>query len=321
MSATVSFITGYPEESEIDQKATLDMIGDCFERDSAPLNVQLHLLTPEPGTELLEDNRHHIRYDGHISDFNFPSLESDDGDVIEQNPEVFINHHYFPAALSRQRHIFVTTIYQSLYSFGFPLLRYMLKFYRGRLSVLVETMHRWVEDGNWDGPYDGALIAQFFSARHGEAHHLTGLVRYMSLASKLRSLTFENSLVCESNGESSGADAYQLSSWTRIARRVPDCPRILEHLIQRRDEALPASLLRRRFDFLLQMERPTKEVVTNFALTAPSVALLEYFVRPHTRKEYESNFSKATGYPAAPVSFVDVLVDRGVLKSVAPRVN
>src|SRR6267154_763532 len=261
MSATVSYITGYPEESEIDQNATLDMIGDCFERDSAPLNVQLHLLTPEPGTELLTDNRHRIRYDGHISDFNFPSLESDDGAVIERNPEVFINHHYFPAALSRRRHIFVTTIYQSLYSFGFPLLRYILKFYRGKLSGLVDAMHRWVEDGNWDGPYDGALIAEFLSARHGGAHHLTGLVRYMSLASKLRSLAFENSVNCESNGESSGMDAYKLSSWTRIARRVPDCPQRLEHLIQKRDEALPAPLLRQRFDFLLQMERPNKDMM------------------------------------------------------------
>jgi radical SAM superfamily enzyme YgiQ (UPF0313 family) len=321
MSATVSFITGYPEELEVDQNATLDMIGDCFGRDSAALNVQLHLLTPEPGTELLTENRDRIRYDGHISDFNFPSLESDDGAVIERNPEVFINHHYFPAVLSRRRHIFVTSIYQTLYSLGFPLLRYMLKFYRGKLSVLVDAMRRWVEHGNWNGPCDGALIVEFLSARHGEAHHLTGLVRYMSLASKLRSLTFDNSVICESNVQSSGTDVYQLSSWTRIARRVPDCPRILEHLIQRRNEAPPASLLRQRFDFLLQMERAEKEVVTNFALTAPSVAVLEYFVHPRTRKEYESDFSKVTGYPAAPLAFIDALIDRGVLKPLASRVN
>ena len=59
MSATVSFITGYPEETREDQVATLDLMASCFlpARRRSPLNVQLHLLTPEPGTELLNCTR------------------------------------------------------------------------------------------------------------------------------------------------------------------------------------------------------------------------------------------------------------------------
>ncbi len=73
MSATVSFITGYPEETREDQLATLNLMGTCFipSRRRTALNVQLHLLTPEPGTDLLNEYRNSIRYDGHVSDFNF----------------------------------------------------------------------------------------------------------------------------------------------------------------------------------------------------------------------------------------------------------
>ena len=138
MSSTVSFITGYPEETRADQKATLDLIGDCFKRDSAPLNVQLHLLTPEPGTQLLNQYRDKIAYDGHISDFNFPTLEADDDEVISGHAEIFINHHYFPAVLPRRRHVFITTAYQLIYGLGFPLLRYVLGRFKGRFSELME---------------------------------------------------------------------------------------------------------------------------------------------------------------------------------------
>ena len=52
MPATVSFITGFPQEEQEDQDGTLDLMGSCFYRNSTPLNVQLHLLMPEPGTQL-----------------------------------------------------------------------------------------------------------------------------------------------------------------------------------------------------------------------------------------------------------------------------
>ena len=53
MEATLSFITGYPQEELEDQNQTLDLIGARFGRnrtigvyfrqDRAPLDVQLHL--------------------------------------------------------------------------------------------------------------------------------------------------------------------------------------------------------------------------------------------------------------------------------------
>ena len=54
IATTVSFITGYPEEDEEDQNATLDMLGRVLRRPEASCLPQLHVLTPEPGTALFD---------------------------------------------------------------------------------------------------------------------------------------------------------------------------------------------------------------------------------------------------------------------------
>ncbi|HEU5322898.1 MAG TPA: radical SAM protein, partial [Methylomirabilota bacterium] len=80
--STVSMITGYPQEEAADQAATLDLAGRCVFRDPGEILVQLHLLTPEPGTQLLAERAGALEYDGHITDFNFPTLEPDDAEVM-----------------------------------------------------------------------------------------------------------------------------------------------------------------------------------------------------------------------------------------------
>src|SRR5215831_16953461 len=74
MVSTASFITGFPEEEQADQDQTLDLMGRCFAQ-GEETTVQLHLLTPEPGTGLTQRLGSSVAYDGHISDFNFPTLE------------------------------------------------------------------------------------------------------------------------------------------------------------------------------------------------------------------------------------------------------
>src|SRR6266566_2826696 len=133
--------------------------GDCFvhhglprrgagrpERDTRPgggvlqarpeeHNVQLHLLTPEPGTGLTQRFGDSLDYDGHITDFTFPTLENDDASVMQSHPDIFMNHHYYPTVLPRQRHVFVTSIYQALQSFGYVALAHLIRFAGGRLSL------------------------------------------------------------------------------------------------------------------------------------------------------------------------------------------
>jgi hypothetical protein len=313
MLATVSFITGYPEETRDDQNATLDLVGSCFARDTVPLNVQLHLLTPEPGTELLQNCRDQISYDGHISDFNFPALESDDSTVIETNPDVFINHHYFPAFLPRSRHIFVTTAYQNLHSLGFPLLRYILKRYAGSFHRLIERMYNWTEASGRSFVSDPADIESFFRETLGATHHISGLARYMLAAAELRrraSLEF-GSVDTPVTPEGSH---YRLSSRTIVVRDVPDCAAILEVLTANRSSTIPTGLLKRRFNFLLHLPRGHEEEVQNFELTEASTSLLEYLDASTSWQDGQTGFERDTGFPAPPASFLSALADRGLLE-------
>lgn len=315
MSATVSFITGYPEEEHQDQKGTLDLVGSCFWREDSPLNIQLHLLTPEPGTELLHEYQDRIAYDGHVSDFNFPSLEADDSHVIEATPDVFINHHFFPSVLARRRHIFVTTVYQALYSLGFPVLRYILKRYGGSLHKLVNAMERWAEAAGRSAACDQTTVKDFFSQTLGPRHHLTGLVKYMLGASELRRREMFGSTE-EAKSNSSGANhPYRLSRRTVIVRSVPDCPLFLQHLLDPHGNPPPKTLLQKRYNFLLHLPRGEKEIVHNFLLTDASAALLEYLDDPRALSANKSVFESETGYPVPPAAFLDALAERGFLET------
>ena len=101
IAPTVSFITGYPQEEQADQDATLNMIGAVISEHRGNVQAQLHLLTPEPGTQLFAEFGDQVEYDGHISDFNFPPLESDDSTIMKASPDVFMIHHYFPDSNSK----------------------------------------------------------------------------------------------------------------------------------------------------------------------------------------------------------------------------
>jgi hypothetical protein len=311
MSSTVSLITGYPEETKQDQDATLNLIGSCFWYTEAPLNVQLHLLTPEPGTELMEARRAKILFDGHISDFNFPMLEADDAGIIERHPEVFVNHHYFPSVLPRSRHIFVTTAYETLYGLGFAVLRYVLRHYNQMLSELIDSIQKWAEGSGGAQVCDDRMVESYFKSRFGEGNHLPGLVRYMLRASELRRRAV-NEPAGEAATRERGEGTYRLSRRSSVLDRVPDCPRILERLTAG-DEVPEAGLLRKRFIFLLHLPRPETDLIRNFRLNRGSMALLNYFDTPRIWPD-DGSFQAETGYPAPPPGFIEGFIERGVLE-------
>jgi radical SAM superfamily enzyme YgiQ (UPF0313 family) len=313
MSATVSFITGYPEETREDQAATLDLMASCFApaRRRSPLNVQLHLLTPEPGTELLNQYRDSIAYDGHVSDFNFPSLEDDDGAVTEANPKVFVNHHYFPSVLSRDRHIFVTEIYQIVYALGFPLLDHMMRYVGGQFSAAIESMYNWYREG-WNRPIDGAFLEAFIAARLGPRHHLAGLVRYMLRAADLRRAAANYPVLPAP--VHTAEPVYRLDTYSRVVRDVPDCPKLLDYLLASPAKRVPAGLARARHNFLLQMRPGDSDTVRNYVLTDAAAAVLDSFNQPRSVSEFEKNFPEETGFPAPPAAFLEALVSRQLLQ-------
>ena len=117
MSAVTSFIIGYPEERVEDQNATLDLIGETLAYGDAA-TIQLHLLTPEPGTALHARYAGSLAFDGYVTDFNFPVLEDDDAAIIADDPAVFVCHHYYAEGSGRAKTIGTLEAYQSIWNLG-----------------------------------------------------------------------------------------------------------------------------------------------------------------------------------------------------------
>src|SRR5437762_6813241 len=140
INVTTSFITGFPKETASDLEATLNCLDSCLRISPTTTSLQLHLLTPEPGTALYEENKSELLYDGYISDFNFPPLASDEGALLRGNPDVFMNHHFYATKLSRRMVTGVTSRFPKLCDLGRPLLQATLEFLETTLSDLILTI-------------------------------------------------------------------------------------------------------------------------------------------------------------------------------------
>ena len=137
ITCTVSFITGFPEETEVDQDLTLDMIGDLLRIDPRRIRPQLHLLSPEPGSTLSES----------ATEFLFDGIgpEADeliDEELVRRHPDIFSVFYHYGTVTPRWRHIlassFVTFLLPEL---GYPLTTYICSnFFSGRLSRFFSAM-------------------------------------------------------------------------------------------------------------------------------------------------------------------------------------
>jgi radical SAM superfamily enzyme YgiQ (UPF0313 family) len=318
---TLSFITGFPEEQIKDQEDTLDLIASCFLESQDELDIQLHLLTPEPGTALHRELARSLAYDGHVSDFNFPTLEPDDGEVLRQAPDVFMNHHYYPSAVPRSRNVLVTTSYALLHRLGRPALRHVLACYEGKLSQLMERMVVWAEENGWQPPFNFHLIESFFAAEWGPDHYLSSLTRYTAsglslLAGDLSELPDRRSGTLRQGLKSDGR--LRLSQRATVLRNLHDCPEILRRLTG--GERLPKTLWTQRGSLLLQAQ--DNGFLRNFAISEGLADLVELFHKPRTLKECMTQLqSDVDGGEAVLQAAVGELVHFGILEIEANRRN
>jgi radical SAM superfamily enzyme YgiQ (UPF0313 family) len=176
IECTVSFITGYPEETEADQDDTLDLLGELH--DSHCLG-QLHVLAPEPGTPLFDAHGQAMAYDGYGGPYNAEFLAPRDEALVLGHPDIFSTYHYYPAAIPRWHHVFAAEATAMLRRLGPIVLRYLLRAYDGRLSALVREWREHAHAGGRTGgrPNADDLIA-YLVHRFGPAHHLVSLARY-----------------------------------------------------------------------------------------------------------------------------------------------
>ena len=136
INVTTSFITGFPEETLSDLQATLECLDGCNRISPTTTRLQLNLLTPEPGTALYEENKNQLSYDGHISNFNFPTLDTDEPALLQGNPDIFMNHHFYVTKLPRKMMVGITSIFPNLCALGGGLLRAVLECLGTTLSTL-----------------------------------------------------------------------------------------------------------------------------------------------------------------------------------------
>jgi radical SAM superfamily enzyme YgiQ (UPF0313 family) len=321
IDTTISFITGYPQEEQFDQDDTLDLISSCFSSYCNGLTIQLHLLTPEPGTKLIHEFAGALQYDGHISDFNFPTLESDDSEIMERNPDIFMNHHYYRSVLPRRRHVLVTSIYPVLYKLGFPLLRHLLSHYHGKLSCLLSRMFEWAEHTGAQAPFAKDFVDAFMENEWGWDHYLTSLVRYMLTAVSLSaSLVREEhtpllEALCQSTEVPLYNQLYILRSGVAILRDIHNCSEILSIISTISPQVVEISEALRlgRGHYLLLLEQSQDNCIRNFALDEASVGLLEYFTVARSYHEYLRQFQASSGILGSPQSFFDELLRLGIL--------
>jgi hypothetical protein len=304
MKAIASFITGYPQETEEDQKQTLDMIGRCFTREEARLMVQLHLLTPEPGTQLMTDFRDALEYDGHISDFNFPTIEDDDAAVMQEHRDVFMNHHYFRSVVPRERHVFVTSAFQLLYALGFPLLTRIVAANGGTFGDLIERMYDAACAGGWEREPAYARIAGLFAEWWGDSHPVTSVTRYLFTAHGL------------GDGTPPPAGKYRLSPRAAVCTAIPNCARILDVIRNRREPE--EDLWAATGNYLLILDNRAERQVRNFEVDDQLADFCSFLARPRSRRalvERARRFGEGAAWAGAAL---DHLAQLGAVDYAAP---
>src|SRR5262249_2937518 len=130
-------ITGFPEETEADQDSTLDLIGQLLEIDPWKVLVQLHVLSPEPGSELAERSEA-IAFDG-------VGPEADDlvdAELVSRHPNIFSVFYHFEAGPPRWRTVYASAFVTYLLpDLGTPLVTFLRRgLFGGRLAGLFSAI-------------------------------------------------------------------------------------------------------------------------------------------------------------------------------------
>lgn len=97
INAIASLIVGFPDETEVDFRQTVDFFVDALR--SPRVTPQLHLLAPLPGTPIARNNP--LRPDDRRSDISSDLGSDDERAVIERYPDVFSSFLAVPTGLPR----------------------------------------------------------------------------------------------------------------------------------------------------------------------------------------------------------------------------
>jgi hypothetical protein len=181
MSATASFITGFPAETAQDREQTLELMRESMQHYPTGVTLQLHLLAPEPGTALFKQHFDSLAFDGHLSDFNFPLIASSDEATVTEAPDIFACHHYYAFDGRRAGDVAVTEGFRALYGLGHVVLSSFASRYSGTLAEMLcsfSTIRRGARD-------DAEALVEFARRNFGTADPLYDIALYLVAAGQL----------------------------------------------------------------------------------------------------------------------------------------
>jgi radical SAM superfamily enzyme YgiQ (UPF0313 family) len=185
---TASFVTGFPEETVEDLDATLDLIGRFAALSPDRLMLQLHILSPEPGSDLA-NREYAMRFDGIGPEMD----EFADSALISRYPALFSAFYHFDTLLPRSWILrctaFVTFVMPEL---GHCLISLILStHFDGRLSLLLKRIMQYDEseicisfasivDALWNG------LDRTIAEHSNDGSYFRELVRFSRILSECR---------------------------------------------------------------------------------------------------------------------------------------
>lgn len=230
IETTASFITGYPEETEEDQDATLAMLGDCFERSERGCIPQLHILTPEPGTPLYEQLGESMRFDGYATPFNSWLLCPEDRQEVLDEPAVFASYYYYPATLTRRAHIGVIESVDLLRRLGTAVPGALIRRHGGGLAGLVRGL---IAATPGPSPPRARDLEDYVRDRWGDHDPITSAVRYALFTSDPAPGPGGTGPGPDPDPDRAAADphlAYRLPAGVEVLHDVHDCAEVMAWL-------------------------------------------------------------------------------------------
>lgn len=239
IETTVSLITGYPEELQSDQDDTFDLLGECFRRPHQYCIPQLHILCPEPGTPLFQQNAHNLCYDGYTNNYNAWLLENSDLDLIIDNRDIFSSYYYYPAALPRFYYRFAVEIVDILKKIDRALLVYILRYFDDRLSVFIVAMREWAIHNNRQSCIDRHFLIDFSMDRFSASHHVTSLIRYSLTCNMNQPVGEEKASVRIPLSSFDRNLTYRLGDFTFLLEEIHDCGNLLDRIRELPRDARP----------------------------------------------------------------------------------
>jgi len=217
IATTTSFIIGYPQESAADRSETIAMAGRLHRR---PLNKsQLHLLTPEPGTAMLDMHRNRLRFDSRSFGFNLPRFGKADDLLIAAYPDIFPMHYYYEGLVAHDSNLFCAALWQQLAVIDAPVYAALVDNWDGCLAALMEDAFAWwVGEGLAEDAIAPDTLARFAMACFDLHVPLVSALRYAA-ACRVR-LGHREAL--PEAGAAPRPARYRLRPGTQVIRAIHD---------------------------------------------------------------------------------------------------